>query len=67
MAKTNWIAPVYGQEQETQRRRIQDLRKAAESAGDIEQVRFCTRALAGDEDAWRECLDVLADGEAQVD
>lgn len=34
---------------------IEQLRIEAGSAGDIEQVALCDRALAGDKEAWVEC------------
>jgi hypothetical protein len=53
----------------TTRERIEALRENAGIAGDLEMVRVCDRALERGErsKAWRECLRVLADGDAQID
>lgn len=40
---------------------IEALRYEAGIAGDAEQVRICRAALAGDEDARRECAEVIAE------
>lgn len=47
--------------------RIQELRTEAAQAGDTEQVTLCDRALDGDDEAYDECVRVLADADAQRD
>jgi hypothetical protein len=47
--------------------RIATLRDEAGAHGDQEQVEICTRALAGDKAAIRECVRVIADSEAMAD
>lgn len=40
---------------------IRALRDEAGTAGDLEQVSLCDRALAGDDDAWAECARVITE------
>jgi len=42
------------------------LRDSAASAGDLEMVDTCQRALAGDTEALAECVAVIRDYEAQL-
>lgn len=44
--------------------RIQALRTEAGQAGDLEQVRICDAALAGDPEAIEECKRVLDEAQA---
>lgn len=46
---------------------IESLRTEAGEAGDLAQVAICDRALAGDESAVAECVEVLTDAAAQQD
>jgi hypothetical protein len=48
-----------------ERGQIEQLRKEAGEAGDLEQVAVCDRALAGDEDAIAECEAVIDASRAQ--
>ena len=52
---------------EITRAQIEALRTEAGEAGDPDMVETCNRALAGDEDARRECLASIADAAAQAD
>lgn len=44
---------------------IEALRIEAGSAGDMEMVRICNKALAGDEAAWAEAVRVINEAAAQ--
>lgn len=44
---------------------IRTLRDEAGTAGDLEQVAVCDKALDGDKDAAAECARVIADAAAQ--
>jgi hypothetical protein len=46
---------------------IKQLRDAAGQAGDLEQVAICDRALEGDEDARRDCAEVIDAARAMED
>jgi hypothetical protein len=48
-------------------RQIQALRTDAGQAGDLEQVRICDAALAGDPEAIAECERVINDAQAQAE
>jgi hypothetical protein len=45
---------------------IEALSTEAGSAGDLDQVAICDRALRGDESAKAECVRVIRDAEAQA-
>ena len=46
------------------RQDIRDLRDEAGTAGDLEQVAICDRALDGDDAAWAECERVITETRA---
>lgn len=48
-------------------RDIEELSAEAGAHGDLEQVKICEQALAGDMQAWRECERVIADARAMED
>lgn len=45
---------------------IRSLRTEAASAGDLDQVAICDRALAGDRAAREDCIDAIEDAWAQA-
>lgn len=61
--KMAWRVHLHGAVTDMQ---IKALRSEAGSAGDLEQVAICDRALRGDDDARAECARVIADAAAQV-
>ena len=46
---------------------LEDLSREAGAAGDMDQVRLCTRAINGDDNARAECARVIAAAAAQED